>query len=161
MTFLKQAPEVGFKPGQITQIASVLEGKLERLEGVVEAEHPNRGGDLPSRPQDGERVGGRPEANVPDDEFALKAPEPLDQAELANIERPGLRCRTDDRMEGLVMGQGMDAMSAAGQFDESVAGETRHWYPKSNWPLMLVKPARWRHHEKSRNPAGSKVGTTG
>ena len=52
--------------------------------------------------------------------------ETLDQAQLAHIQRLGLDYRADDRMKGLVMGEGMDAVRAIGELNDSVSGGGLH-----------------------------------
>ena len=47
--------------------------------------------------------------------------ETLDQAQLPHIQRIGLDYRADDRMKGLAMGDGMDAMRAIGEPNNSVS----------------------------------------
>ena len=72
------------------------------------------------------RIGGRAEADIPQDELARVTLEPLDQAQLPDIQRLGLGHRADDRMKRLVMGEGMDAVRAIGELNDSVSGGGLH-----------------------------------
>jgi hypothetical protein len=124
--FAQEALEALFVAAQVAECFAVLEREGERFEGVIEAQQVDRAGDVPGRPQGGERIGCRPEADIPQDEFARVPPEALDQAQLPDIERLGFGDRADHRMKGLVMGEGMDAVGAIGEFDYSVSGSGVH-----------------------------------
>ena len=104
----------------------MFEREGQRLEGVIEAQQVDRAGDVAGRPQRGERIGRRPEADIPQDEVALVTPEALGQAQLADIQRLGLGDRADHWMKRLVMGQGMDAVRPIGELDYSVSGGGLH-----------------------------------
>ena len=93
---------------------------------MVEAQQVDRARDGAGRPQCGDRVGGSAEADIPQDEFARVTLEALDQAQLADIQRLGLGHRADNRMKRLVMGEGMDAVRAIGELNNSVSGGGLH-----------------------------------
>ena len=52
--------------------------------------------------------------------------ETLDQAQLPHIQRLGLDYRADDRMKGLVMSEGMHAVRAIGEPNNSLSGGGIH-----------------------------------
>jgi hypothetical protein len=70
--------------------------------------------------QDGHRIGGRAQANIPDDEFALVRLQPLPQPELLDIKRLRLGHGADDGMKRLVLRQRADAASSVFQANELV-----------------------------------------
>ena len=122
----QEAFQVRFVAAQVTERVAVLEGEGQRFEGVVEAQQVDGAGDGAGRAQGGEGVGGRAEADIPQDEFAGVMLEALDQAQLPDIQGVGFGDRADHGMEGLVVGQGMDAVGAIGELDDSVSGGGRH-----------------------------------
>lgn len=126
VVFVKETLQVRFIARQVAESVAVLERKGKWFEGVVEAQQVDRAGDVAGRPESGERIGGRPEADVPQDKFASVMLEALNQPQLADIQRFGFGDRADHRMKGLVMGQGMDAVRPVGEFDESVSGGGLH-----------------------------------
>jgi hypothetical protein len=123
---LQEALEVRFVARQVTERFAVLEREGERVEGVIEAEQVDWAGDGTSCVQGGDRVGGSAEADIPEDEFARVTLEALGQAELPDIQRLGFDDRTDHGMKGFAMGEGMDAVRAVGELNESVAGGSFH-----------------------------------
>ncbi|MCX6923262.1 MAG: hypothetical protein NT154_08650 [Verrucomicrobia bacterium] len=123
---VKQSFEVRLVAGKVTEGIAVLEREGERVEGVVKAQQMDWAGDATSRTQGSEGVGGSPEADIPHDEFALVVLQALDQAQLANIQRLRFGDRADHGMKGLVMGEGMDAVRAVGELNESVSGGGLH-----------------------------------
>ena len=126
MVVAQQALQVLFVAPQVAERLAVLQRERQRFEGVVEAQQVDRAGDVAGRPQRGERIGRRAEADVPQDKFARVTLEPLDQAQLPDIQRLGLGHRADHGMKGLVMGQRMDAVRAVGELDDSVSGGGFH-----------------------------------
>jgi hypothetical protein len=115
--FAQQAFQVRLVTLQVAERRAVLKRERQWFESVVEAQQVDRAGNVAGGPKSGKRVGRRSEADIPEDKFAYVAPEPLDQAQLPDIQRLGLGHRADHRMEGLVMGHGMDAVGAIGEFD--------------------------------------------
>jgi hypothetical protein len=95
----------------------VLKREGQRFEGVIEAQQVDRARDVAGRTQSGEGIGGRSEANVPQDKLASVTLEPFDQAQLADVQRLGFGDRADHRMKGFVMGQGMNAVRSVGELD--------------------------------------------
>ena len=93
---------------------------------MIETEQMDATGDVPGRPQNGEGIGGCPQPDVPNDEFASVVGQPFGQADLADVKGLGFGHRADDRMEGLAMGERMDAVNAAGKLDEFVGGAGCH-----------------------------------
>ena len=63
----------------------------------------------------------------------------LDQAQLPHIQRLGLDYRADDRMKGLAVGEGMDAVRAISQLDDSIASSRFHRRNLKRG-LLLVAP---------------------
>src|ERR1035438_6354809 len=96
---------------------SMISAWFQRFEGVIEAQQVNRARDVPGGPQSRERIGRRPEADIPQDEFSRVTLEPLDQPQLPDIQRLGFGHRADHRMKGLMMGQRVDAVRPVGEFD--------------------------------------------
>jgi hypothetical protein len=93
---------------------------------MVEAQKVDRAGDGAGRAEGSDGVGGGAETDIPQDEFAGVMLEALDQAELANIQGLGFGDRADDGMEGLVVREGMDAVGAIGELNDSVCGGGLH-----------------------------------
>jgi len=106
--------EVWFIAGKISKCFGVLKGERQRFEGVIETEQMDGTGEVPGRPQNSEGIGGCPQADVPNDEFAGVVGQPFGQVDLADVKGLRFGHRADDRMEGLAMGERMDAMNAAG-----------------------------------------------
>ena len=117
VVFAQQALQVRFITPQVAERAAVLECEGQRFEGVIEAQHVDRAGDAAGCPQRGERIAGRPEADIPQDEFARVTQEPIGQPQLPDIQCLGFGHRADHRMKSLVMGQGMDAVRPVGELD--------------------------------------------
>jgi hypothetical protein len=82
---VKETLQVRFVARQVAEGVAVLERERKWFEGVVEAQQVDRAGEVAGCPQSGEGIGGRSEANVPQDKFADVTPEPLDQVKLADI----------------------------------------------------------------------------
>ena len=68
-------------------------------------------------------IGGRPQADIPDDKFADMSLQPFAQSELFHIQRLRLRHRADDRMKRFPVRQRMNAVDAGGKLHEPVIGQ--------------------------------------
>ncbi len=123
---VKEALEMRLVTGQVAERGGVLEGEGEGIEGVVETQEADGAGEVAGGAQGGKGVGGGTEANVPDDELAGVALEAVDEAELADVEGLGFGNGADDGVEGLVVGEGMDAVRAIGELYDSVSGGGFH-----------------------------------
>ena len=126
MVLAQQTLDVPFVAPQVAERRAVLQPEGQWVERVVKAQQVDRTGDVPSRPQSGERIGRRSEANIPQNELARVALEALDQAQLPDVQRLRFGDGADDRMKGLVMGHRMDAVRAIRQFDDAVSGGWLH-----------------------------------
>lgn len=107
---------------EVAEDFRVIEGEPERFEGVIEADDAERATGGAGGAEDGEDIRGGAEADVPDDEFTGMRGETFRQAELADVEGLRFGDRADDGMEGFAMGNGMDAVDAARELDDSVGG---------------------------------------
>jgi hypothetical protein len=122
----QQAFEVWLVAAQVAEGVAVLKGEGKRVEGVVEAHEVDRARDATGRAHGGDGVGGGAETDIPEDKLAGVMLEALDQAELANIQGLGFGDRADDGMEGLGVGEGMNAVGAIGELNDSVCGGGLH-----------------------------------
>jgi len=122
----KEGFDGGFVIGEVAEGGGVFEGELERLEGVVKADDAERASRGAGGAQNGQNIGGGAEADVPDDEFAGVGGHAFGEAELFNVEGLGFGDGADDGVEGFAMSKRMDAMNAAGEFDDFVCGGWRH-----------------------------------
>src|SRR5438105_23632 len=102
-----QALEVFFVAAEIAKRFNVLEGELEGFERVVETEQVDGAGYGLGCAQNGQRIGCRPQADVPNDELAGMVTHALEQAKLANVQGLGFGDRPDDRMKRFAMSQRM------------------------------------------------------
>src|SRR6267142_184410 len=100
----------------------MFQRELQRFNRVVEADQANRRADLSRFTQHCQCIRRRAEADIPDNELARMSLQSLRELELSHIQCFGLRYGPNDRMKRLLMRQGMDAVNAAGEFDEFVAG---------------------------------------
>ena len=110
-------------------LESLSEGELEGFEGVVEAEDSQRARREAGGAEDGQNIRGGAESDVPDDEFAGVCGEAFGKAKLFDVKGLGFGNRADDGMEGFALGDGVDAMDAAREFDDFVALVCRHTQP--------------------------------
>jgi len=115
-----------FIPGQIAEGDGVLQGEAEWFSGFIKAENPQMCRDIMHRAQDGNRIGGSAEADVPNDELAAMIFQSLADFELPNVKSLRFGLGTDDRMKRLSMRQRMDAVRAACELDDSITGLMRH-----------------------------------
>ena len=93
--------------------------------------------DIMHRAQNGNRIGGSAEADVPNDELAAMIFQSLADFELPNVKSLRFGLGTDDRMKRLSMRQRMDAVRAACELDDSITGLMRH-----EGKLAGVRPTR-------------------
>ena len=120
---IENGPGLRFVAPEVTKRSRMLKGERQRLNRAVKAHEPNRARQIPRCAQDGERVGGRTQADIPDHEFPGMFLEALAEPELIDVERFRLSYGTDDRMKGLGVRQRMDAVIAADELNEFVAGD--------------------------------------
>src|ERR1035437_6591485 len=131
-----------FVAAEVTERVGVFQRELQRFNCAVKAHGTDVARDLPRGAQDGERVGRRAEADIPDHEFAGVIFEPLAQPELVDIKRLRLRDRADDRMKRLVVRERTHGTGAVSQVDKLVAGMGLH---------DLVLRERWRTKRKTKS----------
>src|SRR5256885_16397085 len=98
----------------------MVQGELEWLNGLIEADQPNRARSRACGAQHRHGIGRRAQANVPNHEFAVVLPQAPRQTELADIEGLGLRHWPDDWMKRLAMRERVDAMGAVGQLNQAI-----------------------------------------
>lgn len=108
---------------EVTEVGGVFQCKLERGNGMVETDDAEETGCRAGSPQDRQNICRRPQPNIPDHEFAAVRGHPFRQAQLFDIQSLGFRHGTDDGMERLAFSERMDAVDAAGEFDNFVAGD--------------------------------------
>jgi hypothetical protein len=118
--------EVWLVAAQVAEGVAVLKGEGKRVEGVVEAQQVDRARDAMSRAHGGDGVGGSAETDVPENKFAGVMLESLDQAELPDIQGVGFGDRADHGVKRLVVSEGMDAVGAIGELNDSVSGGGLH-----------------------------------
>jgi hypothetical protein len=115
-----------FVAGEIVEVRGVLEREFQGFKRVVKAQQADGASEGLGGSQDGDGIGGGAQADIPDDEFTGVAPETFNQPKLPDIQRLRLGDGADDRVEGLGMGQRVNAMSATGELDDSVSGGRGH-----------------------------------
>src|SRR5436309_1495890 len=91
--------------GQITESRGVFEGESQRLGGFVEAENLQARRNIDHRAKDGEWVGSRAEANVPNDKLCRMIFQAVAKLELADVERFCFRLWSDHRVKRLAVCQ--------------------------------------------------------
>ena len=96
------------------------QGECQRLQSAVKADDAQRTGQIRSGAQDGHRIGGSTETNIPDDELAHVRLQPLPETELLDIQRLRLGHGTDDGMKRLLLRQRADAAGSVFQTNELV-----------------------------------------
>ena len=106
--------------------ARVTSGPFQGIEGLVEAQHSDRAGNVAGGAQHGDRVGRRAQANVPDNEIAGMAVQAFDQAQLSDVERLSFRHRADHRMKRLSMAERMHTVDTVRQPDDFVIRGTHN-----------------------------------
>ena len=112
--------QVRFVAVKVTERFGVVQCKLKRLDGLVEAQHSNRAGHRAGGAQHGDRVGRRAQANVPDNEITGMSAQAFDQAQLSDVERLRFRHRADHRMKRLSMAERMHTVDTVRQPDDFV-----------------------------------------
>ena len=115
-----------FVAAEIAEVGGVSQREFQRLQRVVKTDEADLAGNVPRGAQDGERVGRRAEADIPDHKFAGMILQPLAEPELVDVKRLRLRDRADDRMKRLVIRKRTHGTNAVVQADELVAGSVRH-----------------------------------
>ena len=101
------------------------EGEAKWIKGFLEAFEANSRRDGAGGGEDGEGIGGRSQANVPDDEFTGGGAEAFGQPHLAEVKSLGFRHGANDRMKGFAAVEGLDRVRAGGEANEAVAGRRR------------------------------------
>ena len=139
---IENGPGLRFVAAEVTERSRMLQGERQRLNRAVKAHEPNRARQIPRGAQDGERVGGGAQADIPDHEFAGVMLEALAKLELIDVKRLRLRHRADDRMKSFAVRQRMKAVGAVGEPDQFVgrANGLRTHQATGNWlkPAFLV-----------------------
>jgi hypothetical protein len=115
-----------FIAAEVAEVGGVLEREFQRLQRVIKTDEANLARDVPRGAQDGERVGRRAQADIPDHKFAGLILEPLAQPELVDVKRLRLGDRPDDRMKRLAIRERTHGTDAVVQADELVAGVSLH-----------------------------------
>lgn len=115
-----QPAQERFVAGEIPKFRNMVEGEQEGGDGLIETDQTNAGRDSPCGAQDGQRIGGGAEADIPDHELALVICQPLAQSQLADMQRLRLGRRPNDRMKRFPRGDGMDAVNTVGQGDKGI-----------------------------------------
>ena len=101
----------------------MLARELKRLQQMIEADEGGSAREYRARtPQDGQRIGGGSQPDVPDDKIAGVRRQPFAKPELPDVERLGLRHGSDDRMERFTFGKRMHAVRAVGELNDFVSG---------------------------------------
>ena len=129
---IEQRPGLSLVTGEVTERGRMSEREVQRLQGAVEANEPERAGQIPRGTQDGEGVGGGAQADIPDHEFSGMLLEAFAKSQLIHIQSLRLGDRANDRVKGLVMRQRMEAVVAADELNELVVGS---W--SGQWPVNL------------------------
>ncbi len=129
---IKQGPGLRFVTGEVTERGRMSEREVQRLQGAVEADEPERAGQIPRGTQDGEGVGGGAQADIPDHEFSGMPVEAFAESQLIHIQSLRLGDRANDRVKGFVMRQRMEAVVAADELNELVVGSS-----SGQWPVNL------------------------
>ncbi len=111
-----------FVTREVSKVRRVRQREFERFQRLIETDDSQRAVGFPGRAQDGEHIGRRAEADIPDHELTAVRRHAPGQPELPHIERLGFRHRADDGMKRLAMRQRVDAVRAIGEFDETVCG---------------------------------------
>src|ERR1035437_917808 len=137
-----------FVAAEVTERVGVFQRELQRFNRAVKAHEADVARDLPRGAQDGERVGRRAEADIPDHEFAGVIFETFAQTELVDIKRLRFRDRADDRMKRLVIRKRTHGTGAVSQVDKLVAGIGLHG---------LVLREHGRTKRKTGNPAITRI----
>jgi hypothetical protein len=131
----------GFVAGEIAEGRGVFERELKGGKRVVETGDTQRALGVLCRTEDGEDVGGRAKADIPDDELTDVGGEAFGETQLFYIEGFGFGDGSDDGMKGFPLGDGMDAVNATGEFDDFIL--ERHGRLMMLGRRLESKPRMW------------------
>ena len=109
-----------FMAAEVAQFRRVIEREAKWFQRVVKTHEPHGARQVADGTQDRQGVGGRAEADVPDDKLTRMRRKPLAQPELPHVERLRLRHRADDGMKGFRLRQRADAADSVGERDKNV-----------------------------------------
>ncbi len=98
---IEYASGLRFVTVEVTKRNRMLEGESQWLDRAVKAHEPHRARQISRGAQNGERVGGRTEADIPDHEFPDVAFQALAKLELIDVKGRRLGNGTNDRMKSL------------------------------------------------------------
>src|SRR5437879_3613235 len=90
-------------PAKIAERCGMPQRKFQRLECFIKTQQPERAGSLPGGMQHREHIGGRAQADIPNDEVSGCVTQPLDESNLPYIQGFSLRYRTNHGMESLII----------------------------------------------------------
>ena len=105
---------------EVAERTSVVQRELKRFGGVIEADQPNRAGQVPRGAQHSQRVCRRAEADVPNHKFPGVFADSIHQAQLLDIKRHGLGRGSDRRVHRFAIRQRMNAAGAVGELHQVV-----------------------------------------
>lgn len=118
----KEVLDGGFVISEIAERCGVFQRELQRRERVVETDDAKRASRGTRGAEDGQDIGSSAETDVPDDKFAGVGGQSFGEAELFDVKRFGFGDGADDWMKRLAFSERMDAMDAAGEFDDFISG---------------------------------------
>ncbi len=124
--FAEEFFQMIFVAAKIAERVRIFEREFQWLNRMVKTHETDVARDVPRGAQDGECVGRRAEADVPNHKFAGMILEPCAQPELIDVKRLGFRHRTDDRMKRLVVRERAHGANPVVQTNELVAGIGLH-----------------------------------
>ncbi len=101
----QQCFELWLVAGKVFEVFRMLQGKSQGFQSMIKTQQMNGGWHLPGRAEDRQSVGGRAQADVPDDKLTGVALEPLRQLELEDVEGLRLGDRSDHRVKSLSVGK--------------------------------------------------------
>jgi WG containing repeat len=107
---------------EVVEDFRVIEGELERFQGMVKTDDSKRTTSGAGGSEDGEDIRGGAEADIPDDKFTGMRDHALGQAKLVDVKRLRFGNGTDDRMKSFAMRDGMNAVHSAGELHDFVCG---------------------------------------
>ena len=121
----EQFANVVFVAPEISQHFSVLQRERQGFNLMIKADEPECAGQVTGGTQNGQGVGCRTEADIPNHEFTGMTLQPFAQPELIDVERLRFGDRSDDGMKGLGIREGTHGADAVVEADELVfAGGT-------------------------------------
>ena len=119
-TFGDQCFQVRLPTFEVGERITILQSEPDWFGGVIKAHDADFCRRVTNRLQEGERVGGGAQSNVPNDEFAGCFAHFFNQAKLVNIKSLRFCYRPDDRMKSLAVAFGAKAIGTVGELDDVV-----------------------------------------